>query len=225
MLTHRITKELNNFDKETSLKMNELHKKHSEQLEKFETDWREVMPEKYRKPSQKYVELKQSALDLAYAGQYEEAETRKQECEALKVKEYQEAKWRMDREYRQSRNKLMKQFKYETEHLNDQRKLQKDLLISQRNQLEAAIQKRDIVLRTKPSVPVRKSQNATHEGVTSTIRKTKERKSFTSSDVKLPPLTPPNAEKRNNQSKAPTQASTNRSTSGNNQFAAGNPPQ
>lgn len=198
MLTHRLEKEIANYDEQTKTKVSELQKRQAETLESFETEWREHIPEQYRRPSKRLLELCTSAHELGAAGHYEEAQLRHDEALELEAIERQDAQRRLNRDYRIAKSRLISQYKQELDKLNESRRLKKELLIAQKQRLEANEQKRETVLRAKFR------GNATHktvlrqsQGSTNTSRSGKN-KNFSPADVKLPPLTPPNRHPESN---------------------------
>ena len=62
-------------------------------------EWEEKLPDKYRCPSRKLIELRSMARGLALCGKFDEAQDRKIEAEQLEAKETKEAQKRLNKEY------------------------------------------------------------------------------------------------------------------------------
>ena len=158
------------------------------------------MPEKYRRPSKKLVELRQSAHTLARANKFEEANALKVEADNLAMKEHTDAKKRLDADYEVAKKKLLKKHHDELAQLQETSKEQRELIISKKEGTEKTLQRRKIVLDSKPgqkkSRAVSKIQNQPLYQTTNSNqpRGVKTRSAFTG-DQKLPPLDPPNQRK------------------------------
>ena len=194
VLTHRLEQDIAEYDEQTKAKISAVQKKQAELLENFENDWRTRMPEQYRRPSKRLLELKTSAHELGATGHYEEAQLKHDEAVELEAAERLEAQRKLNRDYRFAKERILSQYKQELENLIESRRLKKELMETQKRQLEISEQKRETVLRAKFQNPPKKSQNK--GGQSSAMQTARSmgptRKSIQANEIKLPPLIPPN---------------------------------
>lgn len=175
-------------------------------LEEFETEWREVMPDKYRRPSKQLIELRQQAHTLGYAGKYEEANQRQIEAKNLMQQEYEQAKFKLDHDYENAKNKLIKKQNEQMSILQQNSQQQRELLLSKKKMTEQALEKRKLVLGSKSSQKQKSRSNSSIQNsppansnlnqTNSSVSQNRTRKSANfNPEERLPPLEPPNKKK------------------------------
>ncbi|KAH0793987.1 hypothetical protein GPJ56_002199 [Histomonas meleagridis] len=157
-------------------------------MEAFETEWKEDMPDKYRRPSQRLIELRKSAHNLALCGEFNEAQDLKNEAENLERKETEEAQRRLNKEYTIAKNRLIRKQKEEIRIFQENAEQQRIVLLSKRQIAEQASNNRKNVLNSKPSP---KSRNSPQSKGSPTRLLGTRRSPSRSADRKLPPLIPP----------------------------------
>jgi hypothetical protein len=172
-------------------KICEVQSRHATELDKFEAEWR-TMPDRYRRPSKKLIDLRHASRSLAYAGKYEEAAARKAEAESLAQREQLYAQQRLEADYRAARKKLIAKQDEEVRLMSQTAELQRELLITKRGELEDDVSKRKLVLTVKR--PPRNRVEIGNFGGGPTLKGSGVRKPVKcTSEPRLPPLQPPNA--------------------------------
>jgi len=196
MLTHRLDERFKEFDLETQKKLALMHERHKREMEEFEKEWRDVVPEKYRRAPKKLLELRDTAKALAKAGQFDEAQTIKLEADALEQEEQKEAQARLNKDYRIAKNMVMTKNKYEVQQYSERRRQKRELLEVHMNQLQESSKNRSVVLKSKPAPSRAISRDVTNEKfvITSPVSS---KKGIPKGNLKLPPLQPPNVKKSN----------------------------
>ncbi|KAH0793613.1 hypothetical protein GPJ56_002446 [Histomonas meleagridis] len=155
------------------------------------------MPDKYRRPSRKLIELRQTAHNLALCGNFDEAQERKVEAENLEIKETEEAQKRLNKEYSIAKNKLIRKQAEEVRAFQENAQQQRDILISKKHVAEQASNNRKNVLNLKPSQKSRLTSSLRSSG--SPTRPIVTRRSHNRNiEKKLPPLRPPKEEAQQN---------------------------
>ena len=187
---------ISQHDEKTRKKLESLEKKHSQEMEAFEKEWREVMPDRYRRPSKLLMTTREAAHTLAYAGKFEEAEVRKNEAIALEQRELEEAQKRLNTDYSVAKAKLQEKQRAEVAQMEKTASEQRELLCSKRKGVEQAHQNRLMVLKT---MPIPQKQKVGTQGLQS--REPGVRRSQKRTDERLPPLQPPNQEQEQKQEK------------------------
>jgi hypothetical protein len=180
-------RKIQEHDDKTRDKLGSLEEKHQQELQDFEVEWREVMPDRYRHPSGALIELRQIARNLAAVDRFEEAQARKLEADRLEQREIEEAQARLKYDFQQAKRKLIARQQEEVAQLQATAQQQRDLLVSKRNGTQRAFANRMNVLEVKPQVKGRQpvAQGSTRaSGVRTSPKKTVE--------YRLPPLQPPN---------------------------------
>jgi hypothetical protein len=197
--------EIEKHDENTATKLQQLREKHAGELEALETEWSESMPERYRRPSKRLIDLRQVSRSLAYAGKFEEAAAQKAETELLAQKEQQEAQQRLDEDYRNTRRKLTSKHDEEIRLVVETASLHRELLLSKRTALETGVAHRKLVLSSKPPTKIRAQPGiiAGPSAKSSGVRKSGK----FSGDQRLPPLQPPTASARAREQTASAPAS------------------
>lgn len=176
-------------------------------MEEFEKEWREVMPDKYRRPSKQLIELRQQAHTLGYAGKFEEANERQIEAKNLMQREHEQAKRKLDRDYEIAKNKFIKKQNEAMSILQQTCQQQRELLVSKKQITEQALEKRKLVLGSKPpqkqksrsssSIQNSAPSNSLNQTTSSNTQNRNTRKSSNfNPEERLPPIEPPN-QKRN----------------------------
>jgi hypothetical protein len=168
-------------------KLAALEQRHQQELQEFEREWSEVMPERYRRPSKLLIEMREVAYNLALADRFEEAHARKVEADNLEQRELAEAQSRLNADYKQAKRKLLERHQEESGQMRATAELQRELLFSRRAAVEHAFANRILVLDAKPKSKGRSSPPSTSSLATT---RSPPEKPFTR---RLMPLKPPNA--------------------------------
>ncbi|OHT06928.1 hypothetical protein TRFO_24880 [Tritrichomonas foetus] len=139
------------FDRITEEKRANLLKLHSQQLQRFENVWNTQMPQKYRKPSPHYLQLKEQERALAASRNYQKANIFKLEAEKLALEETQEAQKRLVADYKSAKAQLLEKQAKELTNFEDNREHER-LIIQQKLQEQKVTEmKREIVTSHKVS--------------------------------------------------------------------------
>jgi hypothetical protein len=178
-------------DEQTALKRSQLEEKQAKELETFETEWCDNMPERYRRPSKRLIDMRQVCRSLAYAGKFEEAATQKAETDSLARREQAEAQQRLDEDYRNAKRKLLNKHAEEIAQLTETAKLHRELLLSKQIALQTGLAHRILVLTAKPPTKVR-AQPGIIAGPSAKSSGVRRAPKF-GADQRLPPLQPPNS--------------------------------
>lgn len=134
-MRERNTWELKEFDRETKEKRSQLEATHEHRVSEFELVWRDDMPRKYRKPSQKLLTLMGAEKQYARQGKYDQAQRVQREVDALTEKEATMAQARLIADYKEAKAKLMAKIKEEADLFEDTRAHLRDIIV-QRQKLE-----------------------------------------------------------------------------------------
>jgi hypothetical protein len=169
-------------------KLSVLSAKHEAELDAFEADWRDVIPERYRRPSKRLMELRHDAYSLAIGGKFDDAQARKDEADALTNRELHDAQNRLNRDYAKAKNRLLATHRAEITQIQETALQQKELLMSLRSATERAFANRLIVMETKRSP---RSARAAAPARSPPMRNSGKR---IAGDLRLPPLQPPHAD-------------------------------
>jgi hypothetical protein len=137
------------FDAATAAKRRELSDRQQQSMAHFEGLWLSQMPEKYRRPSQALLEMKQIERSLAIAGQYERARAVHEDAAQLAASEAELLQGHLIRDYRLARARRLRRQQAERDKLESDRArlrtvldAQKKLELEQRANREAVVQER-----------------------------------------------------------------------------------
>jgi hypothetical protein len=180
---------LSDHNEQLGQRLAELETKHEKELREFEVKWRDVMPDRYRKPSKLLLEMRYTMQNLAQAEYFEEAQARKEEVERLARQEVAAAQLRLNHDYQTARQRLVARQQEEVGQVNEQAKMQRALLITKKTGAQRAIGNRQTVLETKPMFKKKAAIRAAVVATTAARRVEKENPE----PHRLPPLRPPNA--------------------------------
>lgn len=191
--------QLDQFDNETQRKLQDLEKKHEEDLESFEKDWSENRPKKYRKPSTKLIEIYELERKLGLSGEFDRARIIKQEADDLQLQEMEMAQRQIVKDYNNAKAKLEMKHQEEKQIFYDTRSNLRDLIIAQQKVKRDGVDHRIHVLKIK-----KEEQGKTREVVFDPTASTPcsgggaaiyHRESHRSKGHLLPPLIAPNDER------------------------------
>jgi hypothetical protein len=182
-------RKLQRHDDRTRERLAVLARRHAEEREDFELEWGTVMPDRYRRPSRRLIEMRHATRSVAAAGQFGEAHARKAECEALVRAEAADAQARLNRDYAAARQRMLARHAEEVGNVQQAAQPRRDLLLSKRTAAEQAFANRLIVLDTKPNQNPRQPPPAAAAPPKGAAIRRRKR---TSSVERLPPLVPPN---------------------------------
>lgn len=96
--------------RERQQKIESLHRYHEKKLNNFEIEWRQVRPEKYRRPSKRLIDLPESTLSHAAMRRFDEANAQKILAEQLEIEELQEAQRLLIADYNLARRMMLEKF-------------------------------------------------------------------------------------------------------------------
>ena len=193
--------ELENYDRITIKKRQELEEKLLNDIEIFEENWKENMPRKYRKPSSKLIELYEIERKFGLTGQFQEAKKIKSEADKLQSIEMAQAQKRLVHDYTIAKNQFDKQQAKEREIFEDTREHWRSVVIARQKVEMEAIKNRKTVLTVKQTEPKvikessidqqAKLNDQYNNGGAAVYRK----ENVAPRDILLPPLLAPNDEK------------------------------
>ena len=193
--------ELENYDRITIKKRQELEEKLLKDIEMFEDNWKENMPRKYRKPSSKLIVLYEIERKFGLTGQFQEAKKIKIEADKLQSIEMAQAQQRLVHDYSIAKNQFDKQQAKEREIFEDTRNHWRSVVIARQKVEMEAIKNRKTVLSVKQTEPkvVKESSmdqqakliDQCSNGGAAVYRK----ENVAPRDILLPPLIAPNDDK------------------------------
>lgn len=132
-------------------KIQTLQEKHKQETEQFENVWIEEMPRKYRKPSQKLLELKEMERNLALANNFDGAKRIHSEVQALADIETQNAQRALVKDYRTYKKQMEKRMERDLDNIENIRQRQTTFLETQKEKRLDELANRDKVLQQKKS--------------------------------------------------------------------------
>ena len=181
--------ELDEYDADTDKRLQALSETQNKEKEDFEKKWREEKPQKYRKPSQRLLQLKQIEKTLAGNAEYSRAKAVHQEVEELQNYELQVAQESIIRDYNFASQRLSEKHMKEKENLLSSREHTRVLLETrQASEREARIH-REKVIKVRASENPRVKPTVGAPAVSRSISRNKDKEI---DGVLLPPLRAPN---------------------------------
>ena len=126
-----------------------LEKRHELETERFETDWRDNKPQKFRKPSLNLLQLKQIEKSLIRSGEYDRAEAVNNQIKELVAVETEEAQKNLAHQYKIAKAKLIESQKAEFDLLQQEKEKEIQFIELERSQELALVETRKAVLRQK----------------------------------------------------------------------------
>lgn len=187
----RCKEELQQHDEETNQKVANLEKQHQKDKEDFEKKWSEEMPNKYRKPSQHLLQLKNIEKALANSGEYARAKSIHSEVEALQNQEQQQAQEALIRDYNFACRRLERQQAKAKDTLLASRAHTRTLLETRQETERQSALNRANVIKTRQNEAPRYRPVVTAATGTRSFSRSGEQSSG-KNDILLPPLRPPN---------------------------------
>lgn len=186
-------KKFNDYDAETKKRLDEVDERHKKQREEFERLWREDMPRRYRKPSQKLLQVKRIEKSLAVSSQFEEAKRVHAEAAAIAAQEREQQQANLNRDYAVAKAKLEEKQKGERNQMEQTRRDGRRLLNVRAQQDKATAQNRSFVVEEKKKEILKGSRMAdrARSSLNGNAYVTAYERSSTE-DVLLDPLMPPN---------------------------------
>lgn len=186
-------KKFNEYDAETKKRLDEVDERHKKQREEFERLWREDMPRRYRKPSQKLLQVKRIEKSLAVSSQFEEAKRVHAEAAAIAAQEREQQQANLNRDYAAAKAKLEEKQKGERNQMEQTRRDGRRLLNVRAQQDKATAQNRSFVVGEKKKEILKGSRMAdrARSSLNGNAYVTAYERSSTE-DVLLDPLMPPN---------------------------------
>jgi len=184
------------LDKDIQNKVETQRMQQEKELAEFETLWKEKMPSKYRKPSQKLLKLKQIERTLAISADFDQARSVHDEAQALAEIEQNEAQRSLMIDYKQAKKSLFEKHQKELSYINEYRRRKQSVLDSNYEKKIDEMNHRKLVIKQKMlesmSQPKQRSgtiQDAMNPPLSASLRSIN-----MNIDTLLAPLIPPNDE-------------------------------
>lgn len=177
------------FNADTDQRIQDLQDKHDHDFAKFERLWAEKMPDKYRKPSGRLLQLKQIEKSLALTGEIDQADFVHAEAERMQEMEMEYAQEILSRDYQIAKEKLLYEQNDEMQMLFDKREHERKILEENYIKEKTRICHRDFVVTTR-CTNVSKVKHVSQEIATKPIPVRMDKGKPIGS--LLPPLIPPN---------------------------------
>ena len=130
-------------------KIEKIKEQQKDEIEKFENTWSTEMPRKYRKPSQKLLELKEIERNLALSNDFEGAKRIHAEAVTMAEQETKAAQKLLVKDYRQARAQMEEKHKRDINTVETIRERKTNVLNQQRDKRIKELDNRDIVLQMK----------------------------------------------------------------------------
>jgi hypothetical protein len=191
---HDVDVLIEEFDRETQQKIDSLRRYQEKKLNNFEIEWRQVMPEKYRRPSKRLSHLRESTLSLAAMKRFDEANAQKILADQLEMKEFQDAQRLLITDYNIAKRTMLEKFASDMNHLVGTRYERKQILLARRRVAEESMINRSLVLLKKPTLAGIASNGRSADTALSQLAKPMKQHMATTTS-KLPPLRPPNVQR------------------------------
>ena len=186
----KLEKQVVEFNDNTSHRREQMLARHQDELDKFETIWREEMPRKYRKLSPRLLTLLSSEKMCVRTGDYDKAKSYKIEADRLMKIEMAQAQAQLNSDYKKAKEKLLAKHQEEIDRMEQIRSDQKVLLVSKHRQELKNIANRHNVLNIKGSARGREDAPKPVGGLTRLMQS-----GGLDYETLLPPLIPPNDER------------------------------
>ena len=138
----------NNYQNETLEKRDELRKKQAHETRLFERTWAHEMPHKYRKPSQRLLELKQIEKSLAISGEIERANYIHSQVVVQTQKEIDIAQANLIHDYQVARTKHLQKQMQDLNRFEESRESGRQLLEAEYKAEQMRMKNRDFVVQT-----------------------------------------------------------------------------
>ncbi|OHT05270.1 hypothetical protein TRFO_27023 [Tritrichomonas foetus] len=181
------------YDENTAVRQKDLDETHEEQRTSFERLWNEDMPRRYRKPSQRLLQIKKIEKSLALSCEFERAKQIHLEAEKLAEEELQLAQANLNRDYEIALQRLLKKQEEEKQSLLETRAHLRNILMSRYEEEKSAVNNRSLVVSTRQQEAQKGYRTSKRRnepiGTGGTFSGNADRKLH---DVLLPPLRPPN---------------------------------
>lgn len=195
----KIQDELEGFDDQTNVKLEQLEIVLQEKIDIFEKKWRDEMPAKYRKPSTKLITIYDVERKLGLNKDFEKAKLVKAEAEQLEAIEMEKAQKQLNHDYSIARKKLDDKLNEERQQLIEVRNHRRAVLESRLKVVKSNLANRDTVVTMKQNESLRPKENIFDPTSRSPVAGggaaiNRRDYSFKSFNL-LPPLLPPNDEK------------------------------
>jgi hypothetical protein len=177
------------YCEETDQKREQLLTLQKQQLDRFEKNWSENQPSKYRKPSSQLLQLKYLEHCLGLAGDYDRAEQVHAEAEALTQSEMGKAQSALVTDYRNARLRVEQRQRSDIEQFEAIREDGLKLLRANRETEKQKIDRRQFVLAVQKNNAAKRESERTRRGFSEPSPPLNSR---IAKQNLLPPLIPPN---------------------------------
>jgi hypothetical protein len=178
----------NEYDEMTELRKSALLSQLKHERDMFDRTWRNEMPAKYRKPSQRLLQMKKIEQSFSASGDYQRAKQVHLEAETLLQQEMELAQNRLFRDYQVALDRIESKHQIQSEQFDAQRLHGRDLLNVEYEAEKAAQTNRDKVRENKPTKP----RSALAMGGYAPLQTRSGQRSGTPKLILLPPLKAPN---------------------------------
>jgi len=194
MFEEKCAEKLRLFDDETEKKRVSLVDHHSREMGDFEDLWANTMPNKYRKPSQRLLQLKQIEKSLAKSGEYNRAKVIHEQTLVIASEEQEFAQQNLVKDYQLALTKLKEKQQSEIDQFVSVRRHWRSVLEAQQKSEKEAFLNRENVVREKArdSIKVTAKANPMFSPALVTSSPNSSSEKSKGSELLLPPLRPPN---------------------------------
>ena len=180
------------FDNETKSRRRTLEDSQERERQLFEKKWREEMPNRYRKPSMKLIQLKKVEKTLAATADFERAREAHEDVERQMQMEMEEAQNKLVKDYEAAKRRLEAKQKQLTDAFESQRELDRNLMKTHYLAEKKAVANRRKVVESKRREEARTSYSRSRDMGTLPMYPAGCYRNALSGLVQLPPLVAPN---------------------------------
>ena len=145
----RWKKNRDDYQRETKEKVEQLQAKHEHETRVFEKNWKHTYPQRYRKPSQRLLQLKQIEKSLAVSCEIQRAAQVHEQVEAMTRVEVEKAQAALIRDYQVAKGKHFAKQQEEMQRLLQTREEGRKLMEADFQSEERTLAHRDWVLESK----------------------------------------------------------------------------
>jgi hypothetical protein len=177
-----------NYDNETAARRTQLLTNNANSLDRFERLWQGKMPRLYRKPSGRYLQLKQQEWALAVVRDFDRASMLHRECEVLRAEEANAAQAQLVSDYREARGRLLAKQQQDLDQYDASRERSRACMVAKYQRACDVLALTQTVARTRQA---RRTQQASSIELGVSIEASVQSKTRPR-DPLLPPLMPPN---------------------------------
>ena len=141
-------------------KLETLKRRHDKEREKFEEEWREDKPIKYRKPSARILQMNAILKNLIEAGEFDRAEALNHQIEKQHQIETQTQQQQLNHDYEEALQKMNKQQQDEVDQVMLYKQKEIDIISAKKQKDITLMENRNSVLRIKRIEAAKKKERA-----------------------------------------------------------------